>query len=457
MPAWTRSLAAAALLSAAAGSFAADAAAPQASATKTAGNNATEFTLKNGLKIVVIPDHRAPVVTHMVWYHVGGTDDPPGLSGAAHFFEHLMFRGTKNVPNGELSKIVTRNGGQDNAQTSYDFTVYFQRIAKDRLPIMMGLEADRMVNLDLSENNVLTERNVVLEERHLRIDSEPQALAQEQIQAALHLSHPYGRPVIGWEAEISTMGRGQANDFYQHHYAPNNAIVMVVGDVTPEEVRKIAEEKYGPVPSRELAPRIDEPLPPRRAESRIDFAIPGTKLPQLFRMYRVPSYVKSPRGVAESMEVMTAILGNGATSRMYKTLVVDKKLAVEAGASYDGHNRGPGNFVVYAVPRDGVSFDTLETAMDQVIATMMRAPPEEGEFNRAKTQLIADYTYSHDNQYLLAQDYGVALSIGLSVQDVEDWPNRIRAVQPADVRKAAQTYVVKQEAVTGRMSPKAGP
>jgi zinc protease len=194
MPAWTRSLAAAALLSAAAGSFAADAAAPQASATKTAGNNATEFTLKNGLKIVVIPDHRAPVVTHMVWYHVGGTDDPPGLSGAAHFFEHLMFRGTKNVPNGELSKIVTRNGGQDNAQTSYDFTVYFQRIAKDRLPIMMGLEADRMVNLDLSESNVLTERNVVLEERHLRIDSEPQSLAQEQMQAALHLSHPYGRP-----------------------------------------------------------------------------------------------------------------------------------------------------------------------------------------------------------------------------------------------------------------------
>jgi zinc protease len=174
-------------------------------------------------------------------------------------------------------------------------------------------------------------------------------------------------------------------------------------------------------------------------------------------MYRVPSYVKSPKGTAESMEVMTAILGNGETSRLYKTLVIDKKLAVEAGASYDGHNRGPGSFVVYAVPRDGVSFDTLETAMDQVIATMFRAPPEEGEFNRAKTQLIADYTYSHDNQYLLAQDYGTALSIGLTVEDVEDWPNRIRAVQAADVRKAAQTYLVKQEAVTGRMSPKAGP
>jgi zinc protease len=436
----------------------ADAAAPPSeNAPAATANKATQFTLKNGLQLVVIPDHRAPVVTHMVWYHVGGTDDPPGLSGEAHLFEHLMFKGTKTVPNGELSKIVARNGGQDNAQTSHDFTVYFQRIAKDRLPIVMGLEADRMVNLDLSEPNVTTERDVVLEERHLRIDSEPQALAQEQMEAALQLSHPYGRPVIGWEKEIRSIGRTQANDFYQHHYAPNNAIVMVVGDVTPEEVRKIAEEKYGAVQSRELAPRVNEPAPPRLAETRINFALPGTKLPQLLRMYRAPGYVNAPRGTAETMEVISAILGNGATSRLYKTLVMDKKLAVEAGAAYDGHNRGPGTFVVYAVPRDGIGFDTLEAAMDQVIATMMRSPPEAGEFNRAKTQLIANYTYQHDNQYLMAQDYGTALSIGLTIEDVEDWPNRIRAVSAADVRKVAQTYLVKEEAVTGRMSPKAGP
>jgi zinc protease len=384
-------------------------------AAETGGSKATQFTLKNGLKLVVIPDHRAPVVTHMVWYHVGGTDDPPGLSGEAHLFEHLMFKGTKTVPNGELSKIIARNGGQDNAQTSHDFTVYFQRIAKDRLPIVMGLEADRMVNLDLSEPNVLTERDVVLEERHLRIDSEPQALAQEQMEAELHLTHPYARPVIGWEQEIKSIGRAQAIDFYQHHYAPNNAIVMVTGDVTPEEVRKIAEEKYGAVPSRELVPRVDGYSPPRLAETRMNFALPGTKLPQLIRMYRVPGYVKSPKGTAEAMEVMASILGNGATSRLYKT------------------------------------------AMDQVIATMMRANPEEGEFARAKTQLIANYTYQHDNQYLLAQDYGTALSIGLAIEDVEDWPNRIRAVQAADVRKVAQTYLVKEEAVTGRLSPKAGP
>jgi len=314
-----------------------------------------------------------------------------------------------------------------------------------------------MTNLDLSEPNVTTERDVVLEERHLRIDSEPQALAQEQMEAALNLSHPYGRPVIGWEKEVSSIGRTQALDFYAHHYAPNNAIVMVVGDVTPDEVKKLAEEKYGAVPSRELAPRANEPPPPRLAETRMNFAIPGTKLPQLLRMYRVPGYVSGPKGTAEALEVMGTILGNGETSRLYKTLVMDRKLAVEAGANYDGNTRGPGEFTVFAVPRDGVSFDTLEAAMDQVIATLTRAVPEEGEFNRAKTQLIANYTYQHDNQFLLAQDYGVALSIGQKIEDVEEWPDRIRAVNPADVRKVAQTFLVKQEAVTGRISPKAEP
>jgi zinc protease len=428
-----------------------------APAPAPAAAKASEFMLKNGLKLVVIQDHRAPVVTHMVWYGVGGSDDPPGLSGAAHFFEHLMFRGTKTVPNGELSKIVARNGGQDNAQTSEDFTVYFQRIAKDRLGLMMELEADRMVNLDLSESNVLTERDVVLEERRLRIESNPQALAQEQMNAALHYSHPYGRPVVGWQAEISTMGRDQANDFYEHHYAPNNATVMVVGDVVPEEVRKLAEEKYANVPARTLAPRINEPAPPRLAETRMSFSLPGAKLPVFIRMYRVPGYVKGPRGTAEALEVLSTILGGGPTSRLYKTLVVDKQLAVEAVASYDGRNRGPSEFDVFAVPRDGVSFDTLEAEIDKIIAEAMTKAPEAGELERAKTKLIADHTYQNDNQFLLGNDYGIALAVGLSLADFEDWPNRIRAVQAADVTKAAQTNLVKEEAVTGRMSPKTGP
>jgi zinc protease len=445
-------LAACAVLGATALASAAPAPTPAPTSTKAA-----QFALKNGMQVVVIPDHRAPVVTHMVWYHVGGSDDPPGLSGAAHLFEHLMFKGTKKIPNGELSKIVARNGGQDNAQTSHDFTVYFQRIAKDKLPLMMDLEVDRMVNLDLSEPNVMTERDVVLEERHLRVDSQPDALAQEQIEAGLQMTHPYARPVVGWEAEISTMTRAQAMDFYQHHYAPNNAMLMVVGDVTPEEVRKLAEEKFGSLAPHTLVPRTDEPPPPRLAETRMNFSIPGTKLPQLMRMYRVPGYVKAPKGTGEAMEVMTAILGGGATSRLYRTLVIEKKLAVETGAFYDGKTRGPSELILFAVPRDGVSFDTLEAAMDQVIAGLAQTPPDAAELNRVKTRLVADRVYQQDNQFVLANEYGSALSIGLTIADVEDWPNRIKAVQAADVRKAAASSLVKEQSVTGRLSASKGP
>ncbi len=418
---------------------------------------ATEFTLANGMRVVVIPDHRAPVVTHLVWYRVGGTDDPPGLSGIAHLFEHLMFKGTKTVPNGELSKTVARNGGQDNAQTSHDYTVYFQRIAKERLALMMELEADRMVNLDLSEPNVVTERDVVLEERNLRVESDPDSLAREQMDGALHLSHPYGRPVIGWREEIRSIGRPEALDFYTHHYGPNNAMLMVVGDVTPEEVKRLAEQKFAPVASRPIVPRRNEPLPPRLAETRIEFAIPGTKLPSLSRIYRVPSYVNGARGTAETMEVLASVLGGGATSRLYKALVVDRKLAVDAGAYYSGHTRGPAEFGVYAVPRDGVNFDALEQAIDQVMRTMTMAAPAAGEVESVKTRLVADYTYEQDNQFVLANGYGRALIIGLTIADVEDWPNRVRAVTADDVRKAAQTYLSRQEAVTGRMSVRAGP
>ena len=428
--------------------------APAAQPAQKSGPKASQFELSNGLKILVIEDHRAPVVTHMLWFRVGGTDDPPGLSGAAHLFEHLMFKGTKNVPPGEISKTVARNGGQDNAFTTHDFTAYFERIAKDRLPLVMELEADRMVNLDLSEMNVLTERDVVLEERRLRIESDPGSLASEQMEAALHTTHPYGRPVIGWMAEISTMNRTQAIDFYKTHYAPNNATLIVAGDVTPEEVKRLAEEKYGKVERRMLAPRSNVPPPPRLSEARMEFAIPGTRVPQLTRYYRAPSYVGSPKGTGEAMEMLAAILGGGQTSRLYQTLVVDKKLASNAGAFYSGYSRGPGQFGVYATPRDGVSFDTLETAMDQIIRGVTTAAPEAGEFERAKTRLVAEYTYQQDNQFQLAQDYGTSLSVGLTIADVEDWPNRIKAVQPADVRRAAQTHLVKEESVTGRMQPR---
>ncbi len=233
---------AAALIAAAAPSYAQDA-------------KIFQFALQNGMQVVVVPDHRAPVVTHMLWYRVGAVDDPPGLGGMAHFFEHMMFRGTPTVPGDQFAQTVARNGGQNNAFTTHDYTAFYEQIAKDRLKLVMQLDADRMANLDLSDSNVHTERDVVLEERRMRVDNDPQSLMREQMEAALCLSHPYGRPVIGWSEEVHHIGRVEAQDFYQHHYAPNNVILVVAGDVTPQDVKAAAEAEYGKVPARPTALR----------------------------------------------------------------------------------------------------------------------------------------------------------------------------------------------------------
>ncbi len=205
----------------------------------------SEFTLKNGLQVLVIPDHRAPVVTQMIWYKVGAADEPPGSSGIAHFLEHLMFKGTDLIPTGQFSKIIARNGGEDNAFTNHDVTAYFQRVAKDRLPKVMEMEADRMANLRLSEEDVATERKVILEERRSRVDNDPGSILQEQMMAALYANHPYGIPIIGWEHEIRALDREDALSFYRRFYAPDNAILVIAGDVEPEEVRRLAEETFG--------------------------------------------------------------------------------------------------------------------------------------------------------------------------------------------------------------------
>ena len=439
-----------------------EAAAPDAAPEGEAGpavsamiseSGVSQFELDNGMRIIVIPDRRAPVVSHMVWYRVGGVDDPFGLSGIAHFFEHLMFKGTDEVPPGEISQIVARNGGTDNAFTGHDYTAYFQRIASDRLELVMGLEADRMQNLNLSEENVVTEREVVREERNMRVESDPSSLFREQLSAALYLSHPYGRPVIGWDEEIQQIGREEAIDFYSHHYAPNNAMLVVTGDVEPMEVLRLAEATYGQVPPRELAERARPAQPPRLAGTRIDMTHPETQLPMMMRMYRVPSYVTAEDGVAEALDMLSTIAGGGATSRLYQELVVDRQIAVAAGAYYSGGNRSLGEFGVYAYPAEGVDFATVEAAIDEVLAGMMEAPPETGEFERARTRLVAAHVYEQDSQFALAMDYGQSLTIGLTIEDVEEWPDRIEAVTPDDVQNAAREFLDMEEAVTGTLAP----
>ncbi len=363
---------------------------------------AFQFALQNGMQIVVIPDHRAPVVTQMLWFRVGADDDPRGLGGMAHFFEHMMFRGTPSVPNDQFAQTVARNGGEDNAFTTHDYTAFYEQIAKDRLRIVMGLEADRMANLDLSDSNVRTERDVVMEERRMRIDNNPQAMAHEQMEAALHLTHPYGRPVIGWPDEIRRIGRAEAQEFYEHHYAPNNCILVVAGDVTRDEVRAAAEAEYGKLPARELAPRAEFAQAPRMAETRMTIMRPDVTVPVFERIYRVVSYTEAKPGQAEALETLAQLLGGDATGALYRKLVVEDKLASDAGVSYDGYARDAGEFTIYAVPRPGVRLERLEAAANAIIRYYQTHPPKASDLERAKTQLVADATYQRDSQYALA-------------------------------------------------------
>jgi zinc protease len=419
-----------------------------------AAPRATELELKNGMKVVVVEDHRAPVVTHMVWYRVGAADEPRGVSGIAHFLEHLMFKSTDKIPNGEFSKIVSRLGGQDNAFTGHDVTAYFQRIAKDRLPTVMSMEADRMVHLRLEEKEVLTERNVILEERRSRTDNNPAAILDEQMNATLYLSHPYAIPVIGWEHEMAKLSPENAIGFYKRFYAPNNAILVVTGDITPEELMPLAEETYGKVPANpQVTGRTRPEEPPHLAARRVDLKDPRAGRPSLHRYYLAPSYATAEPEEGEALDLLLKVLASGSTSRVYKKLVIDDKVAASTGGWYSGAARDSGKITLYAVPADGVGLDKVEAALDQVIADVRTNGITEAELERAKKAYLADFIYQSDNQASLARRYGWSLTVGRTVKDIEEWPDRISRVTLADTAKVASKYLDIRRSVTGTLEP----
>jgi zinc protease len=408
------------------------------------------FTLANGLEVVVVPDRRTPVVTHMLWYKVGSADEEPGKSGLAHFLEHLMFKGTAKNPFGRFSQVVATLGGQENAFTSTDYTGYFQRIAREQLETVMTFEADRMNGLVLTDANVLPERDVVLEEYNMRVANSPEARLGEQISAALYLNHPYGRPVIGWRSEIEKLNREDALAFYKRHYAPNNAVLVVTGDVSPEEVKALAEKTYGKVAQVDAVKarlRPQEPTPV--AMRQVTLADPRVAQSSLQRSYLVPSYARQQNGEAEALDVLARILGHGSTSRLYRALVVDQKLASSAGAWYQGTALDLTRFGAYATPLPGIGFAELEAALDRAIVDLVKDGVTAEELERAKTRLIADAVYAQDNQSTLARWYGAALTTGSTVADVLAWPDRIRAVDAERVRAVARAYLDRVRSVTG--------
>lgn len=413
------------------------------------GPNVSYFRLSNGLEVVVIPDRRTPVITHMIWYKVGAADEPPGKSGIAHFLEHLMFKGTKNNPAGKFSKAIAALGGHENAFTSADYTGYFQRTAREHLKMLMEFEADRMTGLTLTDAVVRPELNVVLEEENQR-GSSPAAKLAKQMDAALYLNHPYGKPVIGWRHEIEKLTREDALAFYRRFYTPNNAVLVVAGDVTPEEVRKLAQATYGKIkPRAKITPRKRPQEPEPLAPRYIELADPRVAQPSLQRYYLVPSGATAKPGEAEALDVLAHILGGGATSRLHRALVVERSVAVSAGAWYSEAALDATRFSVSGTPKPGVSLRELEQAIDAVIGEVIARGVTADELKRAQNRLIADAVFALDNQATLARWYGVALTTGSSVERVNTWTDRIRAVTAEAVQQAARTWLDKRRSVTG--------
>jgi zinc protease len=411
------------------------------------------FTLANGLQVVVIENPRAPIAVQMVWYKVGSADEPPGKSGIAHFLEHLMFKGTPTVPPGEFSKIVARNGGQDNAFTSSDYTAYFQRVAKDRLELVMRMEADRMQNLVLSDAVVLPERDVVLEERRSRTDNDPGSRLYEEATAVMYLKHPYRIPVIGWPDEIKKLTTQDALDFYRTYYAPNNAILIVAGDVSAAEVRRLAELYYGPIPARAIPERVRSPEPEQETARRVELRSAEVKQPSWSRRYLAPSLNRGDIRHVYALQVAAEILGGGPTSRLYRELVVGKKLATSTSAWSSPNAFDLSEFGVGASPRPGVEVAALEGALAAELRRLAENGIDAAELASAKKTLVASATYARDGLRAGPNIFGRSLTTGGTIEQVESWPERIQAVTIDEVNAAVRAVLVDKRSVTSVLLP----
>lgn len=411
----------------------------------------SNYTLKNGLEVVVIEDHRAPVVVQMLWYRAGAADEDRGVSGVAHFLEHLLFKATDDLKAGELSDTVAANGGSDNAFTSQDYTGYYQRIAADRLELVMTMEADRMRDLRLSVDDIATERDVILEERNMRTENDPGALFGEQRNAAQYMNHPYGIPIIGWKHEMERLSLEDALAYYRRYYAPNNAILVVAGDVLPDDVLALAQKHYGP-----LAPTVDLPKrsrtvePPQRAERRMTYEDARVSQPYVIRTYLAPERNTGAQKQAASLTMLAELLGgNGQTSVLGRKLQFEQQKAIYTSAFYRGMSLDQTIFGLVIVPSEGVSLAQGEALLDTAVLEFIDEGVDMAQFERIKMQLRASLIYERDDVQALANLYGAALTSGLTIKDVKDWPQVLQDVTADEVIEAAQLLLDKKRAVTG--------
>ncbi|MBX9946029.1 MAG: insulinase family protein [Reyranella sp.] len=418
---------------------------------------AETFTLANGLQVIVLPSRRAPIVTQVLVYKVGSADETFGQTGVAHFLEHMMFKGTDRIASGDFSRIVSRNGGRDNAYTSFDSTGYHQTIAADRLELVMRMEADRMAGLRLAERDLVSERQVVLEERRSRTENVPAALLDEATREQLFGRHkPYSMPIIGYPEDIRRLNIAELAAFYRRFYAPNNAVLIVAGDTTSDAVRKLAEKHYGPVASRKVEARrrpsqggTDLPQRVSRADARV-------VEPRWSREWLAPSYRVGETKYAPALQVLARLFGGSETSRLSRSLVRDDRVALAASAGYSATSLGLTSFGIDVQPAPGRTFTEVETAIEREMKKLLDGGVTAAEVERAQNQLLAAAIYAQDSLASGPRIYGAVLSTGGTMADIDAWPQTIAAVTPAEVVAAAQLVWRDSGAVTSLLTSAEG-
>lgn len=409
--------------------------------------------LDNGLRVIVKPDRRAPVAVTMVWYRIGSVDEQNGLTGVAHVLEHMMFKGTKSVAPGEFSKLIAAAGGRDNAFTSRDYTGYFQTLHKSELPLSFRLEADRMANLVLSPEEFAKEIKVVMEERRWRTDDRPHSVVYERLMASALAAHPYRNPIIGWMSDLENLTVDDTRTFYEQWYAPNNATVVVVGDVVPAEVFALAERHFGAIPRKALPSRKPQDEPPQLGIKRLTVKAPA-ELPYVLMAWRVPRLQKPAEDWEPyALDMLESILSGNDAARLPQTLVKTDRTATSAGASYDGIGRGPGFFYLSATPVSGRSAAEMEQALRRELQRIVDEGVTEDELNRVKAQAIAAQVYQRDSMFFQARQIGWLETVGLSYRDLDLFIDKLQQVTAEQVRDVARRYLVDDRLTVAYLDP----
>ncbi|MGZ8155228.1 MAG: M16 family metallopeptidase [Burkholderiales bacterium] len=426
---------------------------PAVNRAATTTQSITETELPNGMRVIVKRDARAPVVVCMVWYKVGSVDETSGVTGVAHVLEHMMFKGTKAVPAGEFSRVISEAGGRDNAFTNRDYTGYFQTLHKSQLPLALKLEADRMVNLVLSGDEFAKEVRVVMEERRWRTDDRPRALVFEQLMATALKAHPYRNPVIGWMDDLENMRVEDAKTFYERWYAPNNATLVVVGDVTPQEVFKLARQHFGAIAGKALPERRITEEPPQRGPQQLTVKAPA-ELPYVLMAYRAPK-LREPEKEWEpyALEMLANVLDGNEAARLNRVLVRTERVAASASASYDGVGRGPGMFYLSATPTPGKTALEAEQGLRREIQKLVAEGVTEEELQRVKSQVVASHVYERDSMFFQAQQIGSLTMAGLSYTLIDLFVDKLKAVTADQVREVAGRFLVDDGLTTAYLDP----